>query len=365
MADFVGLKTLWRLRPAGPALDPWQRQRGFPVGPSGVSYGAPAPDGPPTPPLIPFGVAYDLDLVLVSDHPAWNMHEYAQLRTPEGPLWLCKDSRQADGSQELVVDLPPERLATLLPEVPLRRRAGPVAVDADLGPDRIDVSLAYTNHDGDAVRARYHGPPPRSPRRLRSGSAVEHSREQAMAALDLSHQDLGRGSIHIGGQPRALRRALGLVPMAVALRQGQGGLAVGDLRVEGDRMRFGDVAVPWQREGEDLVLRDPLRTLRWSFVDGELHSVTVHQFGRATPVFHAAFSPAIPDLRRPFDGTWAGRFVFDVGGQESHAVGRLEATSEGGVGRLDVIGERPWWVAERPLRCTVAGPHLRVDRVGG
>lgn len=363
MAGFVGLGTLWRLRPSGPVVDPRTRQQTWTGAPSGVTYTSPPGTPLPTPPLIPFGVAYDLDLVLVSDHPDWNMHEYARVRTADGPVWLAKDSREEDGTQELVIGLPEG--STLLPEVPLPRRLGGLTVDADLGHDRIAVALEYTNHRGEPVRATYEGPPARTAQRKRNGSTVEHSQHHVLAALDLSHQDFGRGSISIGGTARRLRRALGLIPMALALRQTQGGLAVGALRVDGTTATFGETRVDLHREGEDLVLRDALRTLRWSFVDRELKSVTVTQSGRPTPTFHAAFAPAIPDLTRSFDGTWTGRFVFDVNGQEGHATGELVARSGEGVGTLEVVGEAPWWVAARPLRSTVRGGELTVRSLTG
>ncbi len=55
---------------------------------------------------------------------------------------------------------------------------------------------------------------------------------------------------------------------------------------------------------------------------------------------------------------------FDVAGQDSHATGELIARSSEGGGTLQVVGDRPWWVASRPLEARVRGAEVQVRRVG-
>ena len=360
MAGPIGLGQILRMGAKGPALSARERAAFAEPEPSGAAYcGEPLAPGP-VPPLIPFAAGYDLDLVLVSDHPSWNMHEYARIDTADGPIWLAKDSREGSLDQCLVVDVAADRLASLLPEVPLIRKASPVRVDDRSEGDRVDLDLRYENIDGDAVHVHYEGRVPHSLQRKRNGSTMGHSRNQVLAVLDLSHRDFAKkASITIAGQRRRLR-LFGL--LALALKQVQGGFAVGRVRSEGGAATFGSGAAihwtpsPWER-GTRLQTEDRIRGVELDFldVDGahELSAVTVVQAGRDVPTMHARFVPAIPDLARPFEGVRAGRFAVDVNGQEGHAVGGFEARWRGDEALLDLRPEAPSWVAERPMHSTL------------
>jgi len=116
IAAGCGLKEMLPEPPAQTASD---RTRDFPgdVG-SGVTYMGRAMASYPVLPVQVFGAAYDLDLVIVSRHPEWNMHEYARLKTPQGEVWIAKDARESTMSQSIVADLPD--IDAWMPEIPLQ-----------------------------------------------------------------------------------------------------------------------------------------------------------------------------------------------------------------------------------------------------
>ena len=370
-----GLKSLL---PEGPALSAAARAA-LTEGPSGATYTGPARTSVPVLPVVVWGAAYDLDLVLVSAHPTWNMHEYARLQTPDGPLWIAKDARESTMSQSIVTGLPD--VHAWLPELPIETRSSPVQVMDRSTDDWLDLELTYVNIDGEPVRVTYEGRVPRSEQRKRNGSTMGHSRDSLLAVLDLPLRDLGRrATIQIAGERVRIERILGLVPFRMALVQTQGGLASGTLRqVPPDGEGSGEGAphgfqtfhggreapVDWamDRAGPDLIVRQatPIRTLTYRFRRGEagaaeLVEARVDQFGREVPATRVVFSPSLPDLARPFTGRVAARFAIDVNGQEGHATGTVVAWWEGGEPRLRVVPEAPWWATDRPLLA-----HIRFE----
>ncbi len=366
MLDWLGLK---KLLPEGPVMSPWARTLGWPGDePSRALYEpAPATKLPMPPlPVMAFGVSYDLDLVIVSTHPTWNMHEYAMLRTPQGQVWLSKDARESTLTQTIVADI--DDIDGWMPEIPVQRLRGPVEVRDRSTPHRLDLDLSTVNFDGERVEVHYEGPPPNRAERKRNGSTMGHSRADLMAVLDLSHKAFARrASIAYAGQARPISRILGLVPFSMALVQTQGGLVTGrfDQGPTADgftttHKRHGapDATRHWAVErlpgAIEATQRDTLRTLRARFIEPspdtlELSSFTVHQWDRAAPTFHLALSPALPDLRRPFEGAAISRYVVDVGGQQNHAIGQLVArwTPQGPQVALEPTS--PWWTADRPM----------------
>ena len=65
------------------------------------------------------------------------------------------------------------------------------------------------------------------------------------------------------------------------------------------------------------------------------------------------FMPWLPDLRRPFSGTWVGGFVLDVNGQPSHAYGQVEVRPEADGAQILMKPLKPRWVADRPVQSVV------------
>ena len=365
--------SLTRMLPKGPVVDEKTRRAVWRESePSGVDYTSPPQVDYPALPFLVFGLRYDLDIVLVSDHPTWEMHEYARLPSPDGPIWLAKDTRASDGNQLLVADR--EMVEGALPEIPLARRPTGVEVDDRSTDARLDLDIRYENFDGEQVDVHYEGPRPDDELARRNGSTMGHSRHQVLAVLDLPNRTFGTAaSMAIGGRRYGIRRALGLQPMRLAIRQTQGGIPQADVemrpagvdafqtthRLPGGRT----MARTWQthRDADRLIVAEssPLRRLVYRFhvrADGalELSSASVRAYGDDHRTFHIAFSPALPDLRRSFRGTHQSRFVIDVGGQRNHAVGEVRVTSGRRRATVRVRGSEPWWVADRCVDSTLA-----------
>lgn len=121
------------------------------------------------------------------------------------------------------------------------------------------------------------------------------------------------------------------------------------------------VEMPWEvsRKGQRVfaMQHSEHRTLTYEYLvrhDAlELVRIAVTQFGNAVPATEVTFSPALPDLRRPFDGRQRSRFVVDVNGQQGYAVGTAEAWwTESGT-KLEVVPEAPDWAAGRKMVSTM------------
>jgi hypothetical protein len=328
----------------GPALSSREREAGFSLRPSGVRYTGSARTDAPVAPILAWGAAYDLDLVVVSDHPAWDMHEIARLAG--SGQWIAKDARRGTLEQIVTVDLPDPDV--WLPELPVERRAGRVEVE-ERATDRVDVVARWTTPDGEPAVAELRGPFP-APAWYRNGPTLGHSRDALLAVLDVSRRSpLTHARLTVGGAERRVSRIGGLIPFRFALAQAQGGLATGAWEARGDRTVHatrsgGGVAMAWTGDGEVRTTRDPLRTLACRFVDRELAEMTVHQAG--AEVTRVVFSPSLPDFSRTWTGSARSRWVIDVGGQRGHAFGEAEAWTD----RLEIVPTAPRWVADRPLR---------------
>jgi hypothetical protein len=325
-----------------------------------------APSGAPVPPLSVWGVPYEVDLVLRTAHPDFDMHEIAKVRTADGPLWLWKDARAAGLAQTIVADR--DDIGRLLPEVPVERRAAPMrVVDAsDARTLRLDVTTS--NVDGVPVRLVWDGPRPR-PVWLRNSSTMGHSADAVAALLDLSAMALGASAtLEIGGRRWAPTKIAGVVPFAVALQQTQGGLAMGTRTVDAEGRRWGwaawapgqqdaqtDVMAAPSGEGLRLQVQDAWRTLRHSFVGDDATAWEGAEVwapdGRL--VASVASRPAIPDVRRPWTGPAFGELMVSVGGQRPHGRATWQGTSDRDGARLLVTPTSPSWFAARAIEVTV------------
>lgn len=350
--------------------------------PSGVAYTGPARAPVPVLPVQVFGLFYDLDIVLVSTHDAWDMHEYARVDLPDGSLWLAKDSRAGTLVQGIVADVPD--IDTWMPEAAVPRQQGQVQV-TDRGEGRkIDLSLSYTNMDGAPVEVEVRGKLPRKPPGKRNGSTMGHSQQSAAVLLDLQRfGSAARARMSIGGEKVPIKRLLGLQPFRFLLQQAQGGIMVASM-VQRPGEAGLDVTRPapgaidpatgqpgWPTRSEEHWTVDPGSddtrgetvlarqgrggTLRYFFRDGELVRAEAWQHGRDIPVTVLRFAPALPDLRRPFTGTHESHFAIEVNGQQGHGTGTLAVSwTDADTVRLALRPTAPWWVADRPMGGTLA-----------
>ncbi len=337
-----------------------------------MRYTAPALAEPLAPPLQVFGVDYDLDVVLSTRNTGWQMHEYARIATPEGPVWLAKDA-DLDRVQTITTDRPDlDRIAA---EIPVPRHPGPLRVrDASEG-DRVVLHIETTTPRDEAVVVDVEARLPERPPRKRNGSTMGHSRQAVAAVLDLTR--MGRrvkARVSIDGKRRRFARIAGLVPVRFLLSQAQGGIAVASYRVTPTEGGFvlerpgpdprdpatGEPGWPtratelWAADGELSTTTTALNRFEYRFVDGGLARATVFQVGRDVPVFELWLDPALPDLRRPFEGRATSRFRMDVNGQEGHGTGTVSAWWEDArTVALAVEPTAPWWLADRPMAGTI------------
>jgi len=321
----------------------------------------------PVVPIQAFGVYYALDLVIVSDHPDWDMHEYARIDTPQGVVWMAKDS-DIHGVQTIIAGL--QDIQTWVPSIPVPRQYGEVTVNDRSEGDWIDVDLSYVNVQGQLVEVEVTGTIPDHPPRRRNGSTMSHSQQVTAAVLDLER--FGRADhaeISIGGQRREIE-SLGGVKLQFLLEQAQGGFSIANhewfVDESGLRLARPIDGEEWSTHSQErwlisqtdtqttIISRDDGYTRhRCGLVSGGLSWITVEQHGRPEPVFELYFHPALPDVRRQFSGDVTSRFRMDVNGQRGHGVGDVVVSWVENVVQLKVNGQAPWWLAQRPMLGTV------------
>lgn len=101
----------------------------------------------------------------------------------------------------------------------------------------------------------------------------------------------------------------------------------------------------------------------------ELVTITVEQYGRATPVTGITFNPPLPDVRWPFNGKRISSFVIDVNGQQNHAVGEAEAFWTETGPKVRITPTAPESAAARPMLTSISfapdgTAEVKLERVG-
>ena len=102
----LGACGLQKMLPEGPVLSTWEWSETY-VRPqaSAAKYTGPALVSFPVIPLQVWGIAYELDVVVVSQNPKYDMHEFASVRTEEGLVWIAKDAAGGTLEQSIVTNL--------------------------------------------------------------------------------------------------------------------------------------------------------------------------------------------------------------------------------------------------------------------
>ena len=296
--------SIQRLLPEGPALSAAE-QAAFPAQapPSAVRYTGDPRVPFPVLPVQLWGLHYAIDLVLVSDHPDWTMHEYARIDLGDRTLWLVKDA-DVNGDQHVVADL--EDIESWLPEIPVPRTSAPVRVQDASTTGHVDLLLEAATPNGEPVRLSYRGARPQAASKKRNGSTMEHSRGAVAAVLDLAGQQHGgRVRLEIAGKRRRIRRMLGVYSMKFVLDQYQAGFAVASFEQRAAAGGF-ELERPapgtdwptrsheaWSDDGVSMQRHDPIVTLAYdmppvSTPDGslvrELRGGRVLQTGHDEPL---------------------------------------------------------------------------------
>ena len=116
------------------------------------------------------------------------------------------------------------------------------------------------------------------------------------------------------------------------------------------------------------MIRRPPRSTLFPYTTLFRSELTARQWGRDEAATHIAIQPALPDLRRRFEGHARSGFVVDIDGQRGHATGELDAWWEGDQVLVAATPTAPWWFADRPMRTTVnfdgGAAHVKIERVG-
>ncbi len=360
-------KNLKNMLPEGPALTDKERQNVLSNTPHEIVYtGNPMVDFPVFPVQV-WAATYEVDIILVSQHPDWNMHEYAKLNTPQGDLWVMKDAEEGSLDQFVITDL--ENVQEWLPELPVVRKSYPVKIVDNSTDKMLDMSFSYENINGQKVEASYLGKRPATKLKKKNGSTMGHSRNQLMVALDLPYRDFGKkASVSYDGKSYKMNKLLGLIPFQMALRQTQGGISKGKFLLTAENKQFlsthpvepSPVIQNWEVNSINgktiLFQKNDFRTLCYEFEGTdtlELKVAFVQQWNKKEKGVRLEFSPPLPDLRRPFTGKFTSNFVMDIAGENNNATGTVTAFWENNQAVLLVNPEKPWWVADRPMKTTI------------
>ncbi len=319
-------------------------------------------------PIQAWAATYELDIILVSQNPLWNMHEYAKLATPQGDLWLMKDAAEPSLDQYITADLP--NINAWLPELPVLRKSYPIKVIDNSTTKWLDLSFSYENIKGQKIEASYQGKYPKTVQKKKNGSTMGHSKNQLLVALDLPYRDFGKkATISYDGKAYKIKKILGLLPFQMALKQTQGGLSSGSYRIfrkenkiiSSHQTQAEAVRQHWTVEEKDsltvLEQKNDFRTVTYIFENkGEslaLKVAYVQQWNKKEKGVRIEFSPALPDIRRPFEGKITSKFVLDIAGENNNAIGSITAEWQGDKALLTVLPSQPWWVRDRAMQTTI------------
>ncbi|MDC0231339.1 hypothetical protein OAK19_05175 [Aureispira] len=353
--------------PEGPALTTKQRQKVLSKPSFNIQYTGPPKVDFPVLPIQVWAATYELDIILVSNNKDWNMHEFAKLVTRQGDLWIMKDAEEGSLDQSVVADL--ENIHAWLPELPILRKRFPVKVIDNSTDKMLNYSFSYENLKNQQVEASYIGKPPKTPLKKKNGSTMGHSRNQLLAALDLPFRDFGKkATIAYDGKKSNIQKLLGLIPFQMALTQTQGGVSKGKFSITSEGANIftthltnvEPVSQEWkiEHQNNNTIVRqtNDFRSLIYEF-EGietlELKVAYVEQWNKKEKGVRIEFSPAIPDLRRPFEGEFISSFVIDIAGKNNNATGTIRALWKDGEVQLFVNPSKPWWVADRPMKSII------------
>ncbi len=222
-----------KYKPKGPVLTGYERAMDFPVQRSHANltyYGREPFIAAPMLPVLAFGAAFELDLVVVPKAGDFEMLEFARIATPTEPLWVALETARDTGDQSLVANL--DEIEGFMPEIPLPRKSTSLQATDNSTSELIDVTLSYENINGQMVEATMQGDPPEKLNRKRNGPAFNHSENQLLAVVDVpASESLFKANVQVEGKGLKLKRIGGIVPFQFAMEQAQGGLAVGQFSV--------------------------------------------------------------------------------------------------------------------------------------
>ncbi|MDP7114100.1 MAG: hypothetical protein QGH45_19165, partial [Myxococcota bacterium] len=337
----------------------------------------PPADPPPTDgdhaleaPVLPFpiwGLHFDEELVLeLLDHPSWRMIEIVRLEHEDREVWFTLEAHRC-GRQWVGVPAGNEAYASGFPApiYPSDLEIERTATDRELR-----YRAAWTMQTGERIEIEADTPLPLKPMPLRSGNAMNHSQETALALIDLELRRASRVRATIDGTPRrvaSLSRGI-LVQTAAGVMEG-----VRSFRAAGDggvvATAADGTATVYRREpaegGFELVTELPLSTERWHFVerDGGAHLSQVILDGPAAELLKLRFNPPLADLRTPPVATSVSRAVASIHGLPGYMAAEIRiepgevAGTANSTANIVVEPSTPRWAKQRPVRSILSWPE--------
>ncbi len=324
----------------------------------------------PVIPFLIFGIHYDKDIVIVSKHPDWNMHEYSLLNLPDGDCWMMKDSKE--GSLDQCVTIQRTDIIDWVPEIPLEIAFKPIKIEDRGNEEWEDISFTYENFHGEQVDISYKGKKALRSLKKRNGSTMGHSRNQLIAILDLPERSFGKkAEMTYNSKSYPIKKILGLKSFNMMLSQTQGGISTGayaqyqeDSKIKTKHKNARETIQDWTLEGKVLEQKSPFRTQQYHFCEDEpyeLISANVQLWNNSKKAFNITFYPALPDFRKEFRGKHIAIFVMDVNGQQGHGIGKIHSYWQDKKLIIDFFPENPQWITDRPLRQVITFENNNVN----
>ncbi len=223
--------------PEAAVLTGWDRTRAFADdAPSTVQYSGHALVPSPVIPVIPFGQAYDL-AVVVATRSDIGEFEFARTSGPDGVRWLVVETDANTGERTLISNV--EGIDAWAPELPVRRKVDPAfkVVDRSTN-DEIEVVISYTNADNEEVEATLAGDPPFRVLKKRNADNLGAMRQSSLLVVDRPHlESLFKANVKVNGRGVKVAKAAGFVPLQFATEEVVGGLAVGQFTTVAGEVR--------------------------------------------------------------------------------------------------------------------------------
>lgn len=329
----------------------------------------------PVLPLQIFGVRYERDLVLETNHPQVTMLEVASLEIPgQEEIWIAKIADE-EGTQSLVSHR--EEILSWMPEVDAPRSHQPTSFSvSEEASGRLEVNLLLPS--GEALEAVAKLKPLKRPRRTNS-STFNHSQHIALAILEVSGKRIGlQASLAISGKPQSFRRVFGLIPVKALLEQTQGGVVTADIEVSrsGDSL---ELLRPesWSVPGlqicaiarQEVVCPGSLGSTHYRFIrDGFSAAEVIGPRGERR--FMLQLDEPLPPITPDLEGEHRRKFAVNIGGIQGagHGVLVLRGASDGESIHLGLYPEAPRWFAARPMESLIdfhpdGGYRLQTHRI--
>lgn len=315
------------------------------------------------PPLLLWAVDFSEEvLVELEGDPTYTMIEVTRAKARDGSVHDFALVSSRDGQQSVAVGNPGS--LSLARALPLPAYDGGLRVVDLRANGFVERVSAMDLPDGRrlqmAVQAKATGSPPTP----RSGSAMNHSQDRLLAAIDLRAFNWGTPLVSIDGTAAKVRALAPGLPFAWRLEQSAGGAraGVGQWADERGVLRWTEdngasITLRPTASASTLVLEgeDGLAQWRWACAPQPTGACpwTWAEVRQGATTARWDFSPPLPDLRYPIADEHRSRFVLGLDAQPGLVGGEIAVRHHAGGWTVDVLPEAPFWACERPIRAEI------------